>query len=346
MKNQRSEFLRTVIQPQPGRLSISTIKDGFGPAEVYRVSFDPEEDHPWGRSVVAKFIKPDWPAGYFGPDRELRFYTELLPKLRIPHAELLYAGMDDQTRTRVLILQDLAETYSFPPPQHSWTLEEMRSIAEAYAGLHVAGQESLPAAGEREWMFTYHRLPWTAGDLADMVTSLVDRQIWAPIPGFRSFAERTFDMAVEYLASPPTLLHHEAYPSNIALPRDPGHPAILIDWDLVGWGLAELDLAYIFLLPYRSARLVNRARFLELYWAERARLEGMIPPARDAPRPAAVCRRLAGALGAGCGLSGRLGTLSLQAAPRLIIGGRCTRCCGSGCPNLQTTRGDEVKVAA
>jgi hypothetical protein len=88
-------------------------------------------------------------------------------------------------------------------------------------------------------------------------------------------------------------LHNDIYPPNVGLPRErTGGDAdsdgqltleqvVLIDWEMVGWGLAETDLAYLFLQPYRSAAAVNREEALEFYWQERRRLEGDVPTAAE-----------------------------------------------------------------
>ena len=46
-----------------------------------------------------------------------------------------------------------------------------------------------------------------------------------------------------------------------------------MDWEMVGRGLAELDLAFMFLQPFGSHRKLDRAAALAFYWRERERIE-------------------------------------------------------------------------
>jgi thiamine kinase-like enzyme len=78
-----------------------------------------------------------------------------------------------------------------------------------------------------------------------------------------------------------TLLHNDVYPPNIGLPHDPGGEAVLVDWEMAGWGLAELDLAFMFMQPYRSARQIDRQAALDYYWDRRRRLAGAAPPIEE-----------------------------------------------------------------
>jgi aminoglycoside phosphotransferase (APT) family kinase protein len=78
-----------------------------------------------------------------------------------------------------------------------------------------------------------------------------------------------------------TVLHNDVYPGNVGLPYDPGGEAALVDWEMVGWGMAELDLAFMFTQPYRSARQIDRTAALDYYWDQRQRLEGRVPGAEE-----------------------------------------------------------------
>ncbi len=50
---------------------------------------------------------------------------------------------------------------------------------------------------------------------------------------------------------------------------------------MVGWGLAEMDLAYMFLGPFGNHRRLNRQKALDYYWRQRQQLSGQRPPADE-----------------------------------------------------------------
>jgi aminoglycoside phosphotransferase (APT) family kinase protein len=77
------------------------------------------------------------------------------------------------------------------------------------------------------------------------------------------------------------LIHNDVAPQNIGLPYDLSQSALLVDWEMAGWGLPELDLAYMFLLPFRNTQRIDRSRALEVYWHERQALEGACPPPEE-----------------------------------------------------------------
>lgn len=51
----------------------------------------------------------------------------------------------------------------------------------------------------------------------------------------------------------------------------------MIDWQDVGTGMPEFDLAYIDLQPFDSARLIPRSDLLDTYWRLRAEIDSDIP---------------------------------------------------------------------
>ena len=77
------------------------------------------------------------------------------------------------------------------------------------------------------------------------------------------------------------LLHGDTTPANALLPKplgtQPIQPATLIDWQDVGIGMPEFDLAYIDLQPFESGRLIPRSELLDIYWSARAEIDSNIP---------------------------------------------------------------------
>ena len=70
------------------------------------------------------------------------------------------------------------------------------------------------------------------------------------------------------------LLHGDTTPANSALPQNPySQSATLIDWQDVGVGMPEFDLAYLDLQPFESTRLIPRSELLDIYWRFRAEID-------------------------------------------------------------------------
>jgi thiamine kinase-like enzyme len=159
----------------------------------------------------------------------------------------------------------------------------MGCILRAYARLHVMGRDCLPPAQDRAWLYqmALQRRPWRLEELLAKVEALIERGIWAPIAGIGRLVETTLAGIAGFSGTPATLLHNDVYPPNIALPHNLAEEAVLVDWEMVGVGPAQLDTAFMFLLPYRNTRNINRAEALEDYWQQRFRLEGVIPPAGE-----------------------------------------------------------------
>jgi hypothetical protein len=259
------------------------IKKSASPSRVYRVALAYPPGHSSVPSVIVKTISPHWPDDPHGPDREPKFYAQVLPRLELKQPRIYHVGMNPETGHRLIVMEDLAETYRFPEPSHCWTAEESRYILRAYARLHVQGRAYLLPADEHTWMWRMEleKRPWGAGELLNLIDSLVAKGIWMPVPGIDCLVERTLADIASFAGEPATLLHNDVYPPNIALPNDPEAEAILLDWEMVGWGLAELDIAFLFLQPFRSAASLDRAKVLEYYWSQRWALEGTCPSAAE-----------------------------------------------------------------
>lgn len=157
----------------------------------------------------------------------------------------------------------------------------MRCMLRAYARLHSLGRNCLPPEDQRSWMWRPALLErdWHAEELLELFQALVDRGVWSPLAGIEQLIEQTLVDASSLEPYPLTLLHNDVFPPNVGLPKGaPDQPeAILLDWEMVGWGLAELDLAFMFMQPYRSARRVRREEALDYYWEQRRAIEGNLP---------------------------------------------------------------------
>lgn len=273
-------FLREVIHPHLHSVRATRFKVSASPSALYRLTLEyaPNAEGLQGEmpsSLILKRIAPDWEEDEYGWVREVRFYSTLYPHLQLDYGRVYFAGAEPDTNYQIVILEDRSATHRFPPPTHLWHEEEIVPIVRAYAAFHRRGQPYVKQARQEGWLFLRHeeRISATAERLPFMVESIVKQGIWFPLPTFPALLERTLK-AMERLADAPvTLIHGDVYPPNVGLPLAGSEGQVmLLDWEMVSWGLAEMDLAYMFCQPYRSHRALNKTEVLAAYWAERERL--------------------------------------------------------------------------
>lgn len=268
-----AQFLRQVIDPAVREVSAEVIKNSAAPATVYRLhlSGDVSLQVP---TVVAKQIRPDWPGDPSGHEREALFYTYLMPGLDLPCGRIYFAGPEPDSDNRLLIMEDLSGSHLFPARSYLWSWEDARAVLNSYARLHHRGQRCLPPSGERAWLFARHeqRLLATAGDLPRMNKEITAKGLWPPVPRFDALLEATLSAVKQMVRVQPTLIHNDVYTPNLGLPRLAGDEVIILDWEMVGWGLAEMDLAFMFMQPFGSHRRLDRTQSLDYYWRQREKL--------------------------------------------------------------------------
>jgi hypothetical protein len=225
-----------------------------------------------------KVIEPVWQHDPFGSNRELYYYQRIAPRLDIPKPEVYFCTLSEETNQRVILMGDLSISHYIPPSDHLWTRAELISVLRAYARFHTAARPVLPPLEQRSWLYTYPDEPMPTAELEGMAAELHARGLFPPLPCLSNLAEYVSATQPSWNKLPVTLNHNDVYPSNAALPRLGGNEVILLDWDMVGWGPAEMDLAYLFLQPYRSNRSLTQLEALRIYWTERQRIEGMRLP--------------------------------------------------------------------
>jgi hypothetical protein len=283
-------WLHQTIDQRIAGFAIETVKAGPLTA-VSRVLLEYGGDHrgkggsyaaarPGVHSAIVKVIAPDWPDDPRGPDREQWFYARLASRLGLERPRIYYAGADPDTRCRVIAMEDLRDEYRLPPPAHHWSFAELRCVLRAYARLHQAGQACMDAADEPGalWRMALQQRAWRAEEIAALYDDLVRQGIWARRIAIGQLAERTLAGQRSLDGQPGTLLHHDVFPPNIALPSDPAGEAILLDWGMLGWGMAELDLAFLFMQPFGNTAGIDRLAALDYYWEQRRALGGSSPP--------------------------------------------------------------------
>lgn len=245
---------------------------------VYRLWLECEPERGPG-SLVVKRIDADWPGDPRGHEREALFCWRLLSQLSVPHPRIYYAGAEPGTSFHIVIMEDVTHSHRFPTPRHKWTQKEIEQILRTYARLHSSGRSRLRTEEDLGWMMDRHeeRLFKTAGELPRMVEALAAHGVWPSFTGFGPLLEGALRDAERLSELSPTVLHNDVYPPNCGIPVTGEGEVVLVDWDMVGSGLAEMDLAFMFMQPYGSQRRIDRRAALAYYWRCRQRLDGRTP---------------------------------------------------------------------
>jgi hypothetical protein len=275
-------WLRQAIDPRIAGFKAECIKSNPALTRVHRVTLAYGGGHPGCRSIIVKTTGTAWPDDPHGPDRECWFYTTLSPRLGFDRPRLFHCEVDPVTGGRILVLEDLAEGYRFPAPTHRWSSDEARCALRAYARLHYMGLGCLHDAEERArlWQPVLQRL-WSPEEILTPYEDLVRRGTLMWACGIERLVARTLIDQVYFADRTATFLHNDVYPPNIALPHDLTGEAVLVDWEMLGWGMAELDLAFMFMQPFRSAEEVDRHAALDYYWEQRRAMGGADLPSGE-----------------------------------------------------------------
>ena len=263
-------FLRDIISPSILRVDAEPIKKSSTPAAVYRLLLV-FKDQKQPQSMVFKRIQEDWPDDPQGHRRE--------PEIDVPHPEIYFAGPEPRATTHLVLMEDATPNHWFPSPSHAWSQKEIELIIRSYARLHASGISGLETMGETDWLVERHekRLYDTADQLPVMLEALIASGTLPKISGFGSLLQQTLRDAERLADQPVTVIHNDVYPPNCGIPLDGVSDVILVDWDMVGTGLAEMDLAFMFMQPFKSSSRLNRKAALNYYWEQRKRFEGAIP---------------------------------------------------------------------
>jgi thiamine kinase-like enzyme len=271
------EFWQAILGVPLTGFEATVIKEGFLPSTVYRVQLE-SSDAVTPRSVILKCVRPPWGEDAYRGEREARVYTELVAALPIPQAARYFVHLGDAAHHSQLVLQDLNNAFVFYPETHAWTWAEAQAILRALAQLHSGGRAlDIP---NRPYLMSPLHTRWTPQRAREMMADLAHTDwLAARMTQAEARTERVLNelRQLEQLAAREalTLVHYDIYPPNIAFTRDAAEPeAVLIDWAAATADVAEIDLAFLFLQPYHSDRLLDWRAALRYYWDERARLTG------------------------------------------------------------------------
>ena len=259
------------------------IKVALGWSRVYRVTLTRKrQGHSSREMVIVKTMDPNGPSTPLEAIRELRYYEVLHPELPTAKPEIYFLTTDDATGFHVIVMEDLSSTHRIPTHPYRWTREELKSVLRAYACLHTSSIESLNYA----WLAPRHESALDFEKISEQVATVQRAGIWDDLPGLAALIDYARESYRRYSNAKLTLLHGDTTPANAALPNDlDSRPATLIDWQDVGIGMPEFDLAYVDLQPFESGRLIPRRELLDLYWSYRGEIDS------DIPSPAERCDR-------------------------------------------------------
>ncbi len=249
------------------------IKVALGWSRVYRVTLS-RQGHSTRATVVVKTADPSGPATQVEAERELRYYQFLHPMLPIAKPEVFLLTTDEATGFHVIMMEDLSATHRIPAHPYQWTREELKSVLCAYAYLHTRMVENL----NYPWLAPRHESALVFEKIPEQVATVQRSGIWDSLPGLNELIEFARESCREYMDVPLALLHGDTTPANAPLPIElDSKPAMLIDWQDVGLGMPEFDLAYIDLQPFESGRLIPRSELLDLYWCYRNEIDADMP---------------------------------------------------------------------
>jgi hypothetical protein len=275
------ELLQQVFGLQVIGFEAFLIKQSFNPSGVYRVVLQHHQGHPAPGSVILKFSQPGGPGSLDGADRECLFYERISPDLPVNKPKIYFTGLDDRAQTRLILMEDLTPPYFFPSHPYQWTPEEFRCVLRAYARLHAVGGDYLPHESQRGWMLSPQDTWWKPEEIPALAGVIVSAGLWPSLPKLDNLVEEILENTRLWLSSPATLLHYDAVPPNVALPENLKGEAVILDWQDATWGVAELDIAYLFNQPFSSARHIDRQAALRYYWTQRQSIDGLKRPIEE-----------------------------------------------------------------
>jgi aminoglycoside phosphotransferase (APT) family kinase protein len=249
------------------------IKIALGWSRVYRVTLT-KQGHSTRETVVVKTIDPNGPSTTLEAERELCFYQIIHPHLGIRKPQVYFLTTDEMTGFHVIVMEDLTLTHRIPTHPYQWTRAELRPVLQAYAKLHTSRIEIL----DYRWLAPRHESLLDFEKIPEQVSIVQRAGIWKELNGLSDLIAFARESCKKLANEKLTLLHGDTTPANAALPKDlHAQPATLIDWQDVGVGIPEFDLAYVDLQPFESGRLIPRPELLDLYWCYRAEIDSDIP---------------------------------------------------------------------
>ena len=221
-------------------------------SECYRVALEYDGDAQSPASVVLKVAASDPVSRQTGValglyEREVRFYTDVAPRLVGPIAPCYHASFDANAGTFALLLGD-AGPAEVGNEIEGTSLERARLAVSELGRLHgpAIGDPALAGAA---WL--NREAPIGQALLAQLYAGFVERYGNRIAPQHRAVCDRfvaSFDayLAADEQAGGPKGLVHGDYRLDNMLFGLPGadRPLTVVDWQTVSWGPSMTDLAY------------------------------------------------------------------------------------------------------
>jgi hypothetical protein len=269
-------LLRKALGVEVQDFSYELIKTTLPWSLVFRVTLY-TQGHSTYESVIVKAIDPKGPHDPLDAERELCFYQNSFPNLSHPKPIVHLLSIDDRSGWYVIVMEDLSSRYRIPRHPYQWTSAELKSVLRAYAILHTT-----PISLSQSWLNPRHESQLDFEAIPEQVARVQRAGIWGSLPGLPTLIAYARESCKKYERASICLLHNDTTPTNAPLPMDlDSEPALLIDWQDVGIGMSEMDLAYMDLQPFDSARIIPRHELLKRYWSFRAVHKDDIPSATE-----------------------------------------------------------------
>ena len=221
-------------------------------SECYRIglTYAPGQDGP--ATVVLKVAATDPMSRQTGLalglyEREVRFYSEVAPRLGGPIAECFHTSYDPVTGIFALLIDDAAPAVVGDEIRGA-TAEEARLALTALGRLHapVIGSQTFADA---DWL--NRDAPLNQDLISQLDAGFADRYGEAITPEQRLVCQRLVDSFDAYLAGEAAperikgLVHGDYRLDNMLFGRSGSRRDLtVVDWQTVGWGPAMTDVAY------------------------------------------------------------------------------------------------------
>jgi hypothetical protein len=259
-----AEWLTEVLHGDPVR-SFTVERIGTGQmSECYRVALEHAPGAAGPASVVLKVAAGDPTSRQTGQalglyEREVRFYTDIAPRLTGPVAPCFHAAIDPSTGVFDLLLADATPAVVGDEIRGATTEQSTLAVAEL-GRLHapLLGDPTLAGA---DWL--NRDTPVTAELLSGLYAAFTDRYGQSMTADQRTVCDRLVAGFESYLAAgaapgrPTGLVHGDYRLDNLLFGRaGADRPLTVVDWQTVTWGPAMTDLAYFLgcALPVESRR--------------------------------------------------------------------------------------------
>lgn len=231
----RTSYLTPLFGGQSGS-RVSRLTDINGETKIVKIT---------RREEMPDYLTANYPSVDMA---EYHFYTELQPLLNLPVPTLLTHGLLPQGGVFV-VLEDVAINHRLLPLDHHYTTEEVLSIMETYACLHGRGEKLIADEKSYPWLHPDPRTTFAPHLVLPYLQELAGNEWTEALATGPLRSPRLPSLLREVVSRlahlPTTLLHNDFYPTNVALPLDRTEPGLLLDWQLIGRGPLQLDLANI-----------------------------------------------------------------------------------------------------